>query len=74
MAGVNVSIAPEILDWIIEKVQLGNINRSIFNLLNKWKTGEKVPTFNQVEEVSRKTNIPFGYFFLESPLSKTAGS
>ena len=35
MAGVNVSIAPEILDWIIEKVQLGNINRSIFNLLTK---------------------------------------
>lgn len=67
MAGVNVSIAPEILDWIIEKVQLGNINRSIFNLLNKWKTGEKVPTFNQVEEVSRKTTIPFGYFFLEKP-------
>ena len=67
MGGVTVSIAPEILNWIIEKVQFGNINRSVFDLLSKWKTGEKVPTFNQVEEVSKKTNIPLGYFFLEKP-------
>lgn len=65
MAGMTVSIAPEILNWIIEKAQLGRINHSVFELLNKWKTGEKVPTFNQVEEVSKKANIPFGYFFLE---------
>ena len=67
MAGTTVSIAPEILNWVLEKVQLGNVNHSVLDLLNKWKTGEKVPTFNQIEEVSKKINIPFGYFFLEKP-------
>lgn len=27
----------------------------------------KKPTFNQVEDISRKTNVPFGYFFLDKP-------
>ena len=65
MAGVNVSVAPEIINWVIEKIQFGTVNNSVFELLNKWKSGEKVPTFNQIEDVSKKTNIPFGYFFLE---------
>ena len=42
MAGTTVSIAPEILNWVLEKVQLGNVNHSVLDLLNKWKTGEKV--------------------------------
>ena len=67
MAGVNVSVAPEIINWVIEKIQFGTVNNSVFELLNKWKSGEKVPTFNQIEDVSKKTNIPFGYFFLEKP-------
>lgn len=67
MAGVTVSIAPEILNWVIQKIQFENINGSVSELLNKWKSGEKVPTFNQIEEISRKTNIPFGYFFLDKP-------
>ena len=67
MAGVNVSVAPEIINWVIEKIQFSTVNNSVFELLNKWKSGEKVPTFNQIEDVSKKTNIPFGYFFLEKP-------
>ena len=30
-------------------------------------TGEKNPTFNQLEQFSKATNIPFGYFFLSTP-------
>ena len=45
MAGTTVSIAPEILNWVLEKVQLGNVNHSVLDLLNKWKTGEKVLAF-----------------------------
>ena len=29
--------------------------------------GEKEPTFNQVEKVSKATGIPLGYFFLQTP-------
>ena len=67
MPGVTVSIAPEILNWIIQKVQFQKVNSSVYELLNKWLSGEKEPTFNQVEDMSKKTNIPFGYFFLDKP-------
>lgn len=67
MPGVTVSITPEILNWIIQKVEAQGIGSSVYELLNKWKSGEKEPTFNQVEDMSKKTNIPFGYFFLDKP-------
>ena len=67
MPGVTVSITPEILKWIIQKVQFQDVNSSVYELLNKWLSGEKEPTFNQVEDMSKKTNIPFGYFFLDKP-------
>ena len=35
MAGVNVSVAPEIINWVIEKIQSGTVNNSVFELLNK---------------------------------------
>jgi len=54
MPGVTVSIAPEILKWIIQKVQFQNVNSSVYELLNKWLSGEKEPTFNQVEDMSKK--------------------
>ena len=67
MAGMNVAIKPEIISWILQVIQFDNVAVSVIDLLSKWKSGEKTPTFNQVEEISRKTNIPFGYFFLDRP-------
>lgn len=67
MLKMTVSITPEILKWIMEKIQFQNVNSSVHELLNKWLSGEKEPTFNQVEDMSKKINIPFGYFFLDKP-------
>lgn len=67
MAGVSVNIKPEIISWILHTIHFENIAGSALDLLHKWQTGEKTPTFNQVEEMSKKTNIPFGYFFLDRP-------
>ena len=69
MAGVNVSVAPEIINWVIEKIQFSTVNNSVFELLNKWKSGEKVPTFNQIEDVSKKDEYSL-WLFLSG---KTAG-
>jgi hypothetical protein len=41
---------------------------SAIDMIAKWISGEKTPAFNQIEDVSRKISIPFGYFFLEKPL------
>lgn len=67
MAGVGVHVKPEIITWILQSLQLENVASSAIELLHKWQSGEKTPTFNQVEDISKKTNIPFGYFFLDKP-------
>ena len=67
MAGVSVHVKPEIINWILQSIQFENIAGSAIELLRKWQSGEKTPTFNQVEDMSKKTNIPFGYFFLDKP-------
>lgn len=67
MAGISVHVKPEIIHWILQTIQLENIASSVLDLLHKWQTGEKIPTFNQVEDMSKKINIPFGYFFLDKP-------
>lgn len=67
MAGISVHVKPEIISWILNTVQFEEITGSAIELLRKWQTGEKIPTFHQLEDMSRKTKIPFGYFFLEKP-------
>ena len=67
MAGMAITINPEIINWILQTIQFDNVTNSAIELLNMWKSGEKTPTFNQVEDISKKINIPFGYFFLDKP-------
>ena len=67
MAGISVDVKPEIINWILHTIQPENVAGSAIELLHKWKTGEKVPTFNQIKDMSKKTNVPFGYFFLDKP-------
>lgn len=38
------------------------------SLLKSWTQGDQKPTFEQLEEVSHATRIPFGYFLMRSPL------
>ena len=66
MPGVSVNVQPVILDWAMKKAQMGSANSSVIDMIAKWISGEKTPTFNQIEDVSIKINIPFGYFFLDN--------
>lgn len=67
MPSVTVNIAPEVISWVINQAKINEINTSLYEKMIKWKNGEKIPTFNQVEDVSKATNIPLGYFFLQKP-------
>lgn len=67
MTATYINILPEILDWVIKKVSLHTTDTSVLDLLEKWRSGEKRPTFDKVEKISRKIQIPFGYFFLAKP-------
>lgn len=70
MAKVEVQVKPEILKWVIEESEFSNVPTQTIKLLHSWLAGEKTPTFHQVEDVSKKTHIPFGYFFLNTPPEK----
>jgi len=38
-----------------------------FPAYEQWESGEKQPTFHQLENLARKTLTPFGFFFLNEP-------
>lgn len=66
-AAVYVDVQPAVLDWVIQRTQFENVSSDITDKLTKWRDGIKKPTVRQLEDVSRKTHIPFGYFFLHTP-------
>jgi len=70
MPSVKVTISPNILEWILKTARLEGIDDELITHFYKWKNNEKQPTFNQIEEFSKKTRIPLGYFFLQSPPSE----
>lgn len=64
---VNVNISKETLGWIMANINFDALSSQIAGRLMSWYSGEKVPTFNQIEDASRATGIPLGYFFLNTP-------
>ena len=67
MASVTVPIHAPVIDWIMQNVHEDQVAPDVLDQLNAWKTGEKQPTLKQLEAMSRKTRIPFGYFLLQTP-------
>lgn len=67
MPAVNVKISPEIITWALSQTSKEKLGEKLMNNITKWLNGTKTPTFNQIEDFSRKANIPLGYFFLQTP-------
>ena len=67
MPSVHVNVQPAVLDWVLQRAVAENADNSVIDMIMKWLSGEKTPTFNKLEEVSKKVHIPFGYFFLKEP-------
>lgn len=67
MAGITVNIQPEILNWALRQTKEECIGEALISNIQQWLEGTKTPTFNQIEELSRKSCIPLGYFFLKTP-------
>ena len=72
MATVTVNVAPGIISWAFNQIQIERVDPKLINNLKKWEKGEKNPTFNQLADLSKAANIPFGYFFLKEPPVETA--
>lgn len=67
MPTVNVNIRPEIISWALRQTQEEKLGDKLMNNIIKWLNGTKKPTFHQIEDFSKKANIPLGYFFLQTP-------
>ncbi len=69
---IRVAVNPLMLRWARERAaqDLGALEKA-FPDLAAWERGDKQPTLRQLERFARKTHVPFGYLFLESPPDET---
>jgi len=60
-----VPVSPEVVQWARERAHLdidGLMGR--FPKLPRWERGEVQPTFKQLEDFAKTTQVPFGFLFL----------
>lgn len=67
MAALEIAVQPTVIDWVLQHIRNEHVDHNLIDRLQSWKNGTKKPTFNQLEEASKKTHIPFGYFLLKKP-------
>lgn len=67
MPSIAVNIQPEIINWALKQTKEERIDAALLSNIHQWLDGTKVPTFNQIEDFSKKACIPLGYFFLATP-------
>lgn len=62
---ININVSPNILEWV--KTQVSSSMTAEISLLDKWISGKETPTVSKIRNISSKSHIPFGYFFLQKP-------
>jgi len=63
-----VNVKPELIRWAIDRsgLPVAELQKK-FPKLEEWKSGDRQPTFRQLETFARATMTPFGAMFLEHP-------
>lgn len=62
------TINPELIGWAVTRSGLPREDiQEAFPRLHEWESGERSPTFRQLELFAQKTMTPLGYLFLNSP-------
>ncbi len=67
MSTARVKVKPEIYYWVKNQVNIEMLKLGMKENFKKWIAGEKDPTFRQIQDFSKATHIPLGYFFLDKP-------
>ncbi len=67
MPKVNVEVSDKIIDWILENIDSEKLTPEILEMVYNLSDDKNKPTMKQVLDLSKKINIPFGYFFLKEP-------
>jgi len=64
---INYTVSQDILDWVIRQTSSNIVLPKTLPMIQEWRRGTKIPTYNQIEAASKDTRIPLGYFFLKTP-------
>lgn len=67
MPKIEIQVSSSILEWIEKQLHIENVPGILIDQVEEWKKGDVIPTINQIEQFSKITHIPFGYFFLSEP-------
>ncbi|MCT7790703.1 MAG: ImmA/IrrE family metallo-endopeptidase [Lactobacillus crispatus] len=59
-------VSKDILRWVLQTTE-NRLGSEWINRINKWIKEETTPTINQLKNLSKKSKIPFGDFFLSTP-------
>ena len=63
-----VTVNPKVLEWASDRSDKGRTElTSRFPRLSRWLSGDEAPTLNQLEQFSKATSTPLGFFFLQKP-------
>lgn len=55
------------VEWILDQIGMNTAPIKSLDTLKEWQKGLVIPTFTEIETVSKDTRIPLGYFFLQTP-------
>lgn len=64
---IRVSVEPALIKWAVLRSRKRDELYLKFPKLSEWEQGIGQPTLHQLEDFSRMTGTPFGYFFLSEP-------
>ena len=67
MPTVSVKVQPAIISWALSQTKKERLSSKLMKNIEQWLAGTKNPTFSQIENFSKISNIPLGYFFLQTP-------
>ena len=68
---LRVDVKPELFRWARERAGIepdALVRR--FPKYREWESGEKQPTFKQLEQLAKATHAPIGSFFLSEPMQE----
>jgi Zn-dependent peptidase ImmA (M78 family) len=68
MSTVHVAVRPSLFEWAIARSRREpGVVHDKFPHLDDWISGQKQPTFRQLEDFAEATYSPFGYMFFDEP-------
>ena len=67
MAIVRVPVEPTVLEWAVKRSQREAYLREKIPSLDAWLSGERQPTWRQLQDFANKAYVAYGYLFLKEP-------